>query len=109
MRIYRIRNNYQFIKIFDPYTIAILLALRKVDEANIGDTNRLAAELAFMQVATTARKLEEMKAYNLVEERTVKRAGRWIEKRYRLTEKGRKIADTLYEALIDYLEKKKKS
>ncbi|MHA1590764.1 MAG: hypothetical protein ACTSVA_09255 [Candidatus Njordarchaeales archaeon] len=101
MRIYRVKDPYRGISIFDPYTIAVLLALRERGEGNIGDINRTASKYAEMQPATTTRKLEALYRYGLVDMTKIERAKGWIEKRFRLTEKGQKIADALAEALLE--------
>ncbi|MHA1617600.1 MAG: hypothetical protein ACTSX9_09890 [Candidatus Njordarchaeales archaeon] len=103
MRIYRVKDPYRGISIFDPYTVAVLLALRERGEGNIGDINRAASKYAEMQPATTTRKLEALYRYGLVKMIKIERAKNWIEKRFKLTDKGQKIADALAEALLGEL------
>ncbi len=98
MRVYRVRNQYSVLKIFDPYAIMTLLALRDAGgEANVGDVNRYSFKYGSPQPRTTSRKLSELKRYGLVEERTVERGGFIVEKIYRLTEKGKKLAELFAE------------
>ena len=104
MRIYRVKSDFKQLSIFDPYAIAVLLALRERGEGNIGDINRTAAKYAEMQPATTTRKLKGLLEIGLVEMQQIERARKWIEKRFRLTEKGQKIA----EALADIVQTKEK-
>ncbi|MGQ4892279.1 MAG: hypothetical protein ACP6IP_07290 [Candidatus Njordarchaeia archaeon] len=99
MRIYRVKNDYKQLSIFDPYTIAVLLALAERGEGNIGDINRTAAKYAEMQPATTTRKLKGLLEIGLVEMNEIERAKGWIEKRFRLTDKGEKIAKALSEVV----------
>jgi len=100
MRIYRVKESYKGIAIFDPYTIAVILALKEKGEGNIGDINRAASKYAEMQPATTTRKLDALYKYGIVEMEKIERAKGWIEKRFRLTEKGQILADALSQALL---------
>ncbi len=100
MRIYRVKEPYKGISIFDPYTLAVLLALKERGEGNIGDINRAASKYAEMQPATTTRKLEALRKYGLVEMEKIERARGWVEKRFRLTDKGKMLADALAQALL---------
>lgn len=98
MRVYRVRQQYSILKIFDPYAIMTLLALRDAGgEANVGDVNRYSFKYGSPQPRTTSRKLLELKKYGLVEERTVERGGFITERIYKLTEKGKKLADIFAE------------
>ena len=103
MRIYRVKDPYKGISIFDPYAIAVILALKERGEGNIGDINRAASKYAEMQPATTTRKLEALRKYGLVEMEKIERAKGWIEKRFKLTDKGQMLADALSEALLGKL------
>jgi len=100
MRIYRVRDPFKGIAIFDPYTIAVILALKEKGEGNIGDINRAASKFAEMQPATTTRKLDALHKYGIVSMEKIERAKGWIEKRFRLTEKGQMLAEALTKALL---------
>ncbi len=100
MRVYRVRDPYGVIKVFDPYTVVTLLALLDAGgEANVGDVNRYSFKYGAPQPRTTSRKLAELKAYGLVEEETVERGGFIVEKIYRLTDKGRRLAEIFAELI----------
>ncbi len=101
MRIYRVKDAYHQLSIFDPYTIAVLLALAERGEGNIGDINRTAAKYAEMQPATTTRKLKGLLKIGLVEMEEIERAKGWIEKRFRLTEKGEEMARILSKIILN--------
>jgi len=101
MRIYRVKEAFQQLSIFDPYTIAVLLALAERGEGNIGDINRTAAKYAEMQPATTTRKLKGLLKIGLVEMEEIERAKGWIEKRFRLTEKGEEMAKVLSKIILN--------
>jgi len=104
VRIYRVKDQYRSLSIFDPYTLAVLLALYERREGNIGDINRAASKYAEMQPATTTRKLEALRKYGIVEMERIERAKGWIEKRFRLTQKGEAIAKALSESIITSIE-----
>ncbi|MEX0568818.1 MAG: hypothetical protein Q6363_006620 [Candidatus Njordarchaeota archaeon] len=98
MRVYRVRDQFSVLKIFDPYAVMTLLALRDAGgEANVGDINRYSFKYGSPQPRTTSRKLAELKRYGLVEERTVERGGFIVEKIYRLTDRGKKLAELFAE------------
>ncbi len=99
MRIYRVKDPYKGIAIFDPYTIAVILALKEKGEGNIGDINRAASKYAEMQPATTTRKLDALYKYGIVDMKQIERAKGWIEKRFTLTEKGKLLAEALTKSL----------
>ncbi len=100
MRVYRVREQYSVLKIFDPYAIVTLLALRDAGgKANVGDINRYSFKYGAPQPRTTSRKLLEFKKYGLVEEETIDRGGFITEKIYKLTEKGKKLADIFAELI----------
>jgi len=101
MRVYRVKEPFKGISIFDPYTVAVLLALRERGEGNIGDINRAASKYAEMQPATTTRKLEALRKYGLVDMKKIERARGWIEKRFKLTDKGKALADALAYAFTE--------
>jgi len=100
MRIYRVKNAFKQLSIFDPYTVAVILALAERGEGNIGDINRTAAKYAEMQPATTTRKLKGLYEIGLVEMKEIERAKGWIEKRFKLTDKGEKVAKAIQEILM---------
>jgi len=100
MRVYRVRDSYSVLKIFDPYAVMTLLALRDAGgEANVGDINRYSFKYGSPQPRTTSRKLAELKRYGLVEERSIERGGFIVEKIYRLTDKGKKLAEIFAELI----------
>ncbi|MCR8463177.1 MAG: hypothetical protein QXH55_03240 [Candidatus Korarchaeota archaeon] len=99
MRVYRVRDKYSLIKVLDPYSIMTLLALRDAQRANAGDINRYCFKYGSPQPRTTTRKLADFKKYGLVEEEVVQKGGFIVEKIYRLSEKGKKLADVIAELL----------
>ena len=94
MRKYRILEKYKALKIIDPYTIAIILALRE-GEKNITRVNLSATKYAEMTIATTIKKLKDLSSVGLVEWNEVHIGTGIKEKIYRLTERGQKLADVL--------------
>lgn len=98
MRKYRVADKYKAIKVIDPYSIAIILALRQGSK-NITLVNLSATEYAEMTIATTIKKLRELAKYGLVEWKESS-IGRGIkEKTYKLTDRGMALADALAKVL----------
>ncbi|MHA1617214.1 MAG: winged helix-turn-helix transcriptional regulator [Candidatus Njordarchaeales archaeon] len=98
MRIYRVAKEYEFLKVFDPYAIAIMLALKN-GEKNISRTNLAASKYAEMTIATTIRKLKQLEEYGLVAVSPARKVAGVEEKLYKLTEKGERIIKAITEAL----------
>ncbi len=98
LRIYRVAKEYEILKIFDPYAIAIMLALKN-GEKNISRTNLAASKYAEMTIATTIRKLKQLEEYGLVEALPARKVAGVEERLYRLTERGRKIIEAISDAL----------
>ncbi|MEX0568766.1 MAG: hypothetical protein Q6363_006355 [Candidatus Njordarchaeota archaeon] len=100
MRVYRVRERYDVIKIFDPYSMMTILALHDAGgEANVGDINRYSFKYGSPQPRTTSRKLADLKKYGIVEENIIERGGFITEKIYRLTELGQRLATILSELI----------
>lgn len=99
MRVYRVRDKYGLLRVFDPYAMMTLLALRDAQRANAGDVNRYCFKYGSPQPRTTSRKLLEFKKYGLVEEEVVDKGGFIVEKIYKLTDKGKRLADIIAELI----------
>jgi len=98
MRKYRVTEPYKAIKIIDPYSVAIILSLREGDK-NITRINLTATKFAEMTIATTIKKLKDLAKYGLVEWREVSIGTGIKEKIYKLTDKGRLLADALFKVV----------
>ncbi len=100
---YRVRNDYAALKVFDPYSIIILLALREGD-MNISRINHVAAKYADITLLTTSVKLKKLVEHGLVELKKTKRVAAFKEKIYGLTEKGKILADAFARFLNSVIE-----
>jgi len=98
MRKHRDVDKYRAIKVIDPYSIAIILALRDGDK-NITRVNLSATKYAEMTIATTIKKLKELSKYGIVEWREVSIGTGIKEKIYKLTDRGKTLADALAKVL----------
>jgi len=95
---YRIARRYEILKIIDPYTIAILILLRK-GSMNLSEIFRNVSEIAIISMMTLVKKIRGLLEYNLIAIVERRKGPLAEEKRYQLTPRGRQLADAFLKIL----------
>ncbi|MGQ4892914.1 MAG: ArsR/SmtB family transcription factor [Candidatus Njordarchaeia archaeon] len=87
-RIYRVHEMVKNISYIDPYFISTLFAIDEINVGTVADVQKASEKYTFPTPATTSRKLRHLAEMGLVSE---EKKGKRI--RYRITDKGRELAD----------------
>jgi len=89
---YRISREYRVLKIFDPYTIAILLTLKN-GPMNLSEIYRRVSSIAEVSIVTLTRKIRLLNKHGLIYIAEKRKAPFSDEKRYKLSRRGEIIAN----------------
>ena len=95
---YRIAREYKVLKIFDPYTIAILLTLKN-GPMNLSEIYRRVSLIAEVSIVTLIRKVRMLNKHGLIYIAEKRRAPFSEEKRYKLSPRGEIIANAFARAV----------
>jgi len=87
-RIYRVQEPVKNISYIDPYFISTLFAIDEINVGTVAEVQKASEKYTYPTPATTSRKLRHLAELGLVSE---EKKGKRI--RYRITDKGRKLAE----------------